>query len=284
MLETLRHVVRELEQDRSLERPERLRERVRAMEQLEDLLLHEAAGIDALALEALRRRARARHAALSEVQSRLCDAIRMAVAQGAGAHALSGWVHREDLRDPWGYDHFDALVGDVLALQEPASCIAELDEDMVFYQPTPARHVFDLLDRARLGREDVVVDLGSGMGHVPLLVAICTEASACGIEREHAYVSAARHAASALRVERATFIVQDAREADLSRGTLFYLYTPFTGELLRHVLDRLRDEAARRSFRLATLGPCTPMVAREPWLRAAGTPDADRVTLFRSVA
>jgi len=65
---------------------------------------------------------------------------------------------------------------------------------------------------------------------------------------------------------------------------VFYLYTPFTGDMLRHMLDRLHDEARRRSIRVATLGPCTPAVASEPWLRAASEPDAGRVTLFRSVA
>lgn len=283
MLDALRTIVREVEQDRSLERPEQLRERIRAMERLEDLLLQETGTCDA-GLATVFRRARARHAALTDIQGRLCEAVRQAIVRGAGAQALRGWVHRDDLREPWGYDHLDALLGDVLPLEEPAAAIAELDTDMVFYQPTPARHVFDLIDRARLRHDDVVVDLGSGMGHVPLLVSICTEASACGIEREGAYVEVARRAAASLCVDRATFLAQDARDADFSRGTLFYLYTPFTGELLRQVLDRLHTEARTRSFRIATLGPCTPAVAAEPWLRAAGTPDAGRVTLFRSTA
>jgi len=96
-------------------------------------------------------------------------------------------------------------------------------------------------------------------------------------------VDSARRAAQALRVDRASFLAQDARDADVSHGTVFYLYTPFTGDMLRHVLDRLRGEACRRSFRIATLGPCTPAVAGEPWLRAVSEPSTDRVTLFRSV-
>lgn len=286
MLDALNAIVCEAERDRSLDRPEQLRERILAMDRLEDLWLHvqdgETPAADAV-MNILRRRAKARHAALADVQQRLCDGIRHAIVQGAGAHALRGWLHHDDLREPWGYDHLDALIGDVLSLDEPAS-VAALEAEMVFYQPTPVRHVLDLIHRARLGPDDVLVDLGSGMGHVPLLVSICTEAQACGIEREEAYVNSARRAAEALGIERATFLAQDAREADVSRGTVFYLYTPFTGEMLRHMLDRLHDEARRRSIRVATLGPCTPAVASEPWLRAAGTPDAGRVTLFRSVA
>jgi hypothetical protein len=286
MLDAFHTIVCEVEQDRSLERPEQLRERVRAMDRLEDVMWHESSDTTRAhhaAMDKLRRRAQARHAVLADVQQRLCGAVRCAIVQGAGAHALRGWLQHDDLREPWGYDHLDALIGDVLSLDEPASAIAALEQDMVFYQPTPVRHVLDLIHRAHLRSDDVVIDLGSGMGHVPLLVSICTDAQACGIEREAAYVESARRAAQALHVDRATFVAQDAREADVSRGTVFYLYTPFTGDILRQVLDRLRQEAHRRSFRIATLGPCTPAVASEPWLRAASEPCADRVTLFRSV-
>lgn len=287
MLEELHAIVCEAEQDRSLERPEQLRERVLAMDRLEDVLLHEPVSVSPTCkatMDALRHRAQVRHAALADIQRHLCDAVRHAIVHGAGVHALSGWLRRDDLREPWGYDHLDALIGDVLSLDDPSTPIASLENEMVFYQPTPVRHVLDMIHRTRLGGDDVVVDLGSGMGHVPLLVSICTDACACGIERESAYVESARRAAKALHVDRATFIAQDARDADVSRGTVFYLYTPFTGGMLRHMLDRLHDEARQRSFRVVTLGPCTPAVAGEPWLQAASEPNADRITVFRSVA
>ena len=41
MLEELHIIVCEAEQDRSLERPEQLRERIRAMDRLEDVMMHE---------------------------------------------------------------------------------------------------------------------------------------------------------------------------------------------------------------------------------------------------
>jgi len=285
MSDALHALIGELEQDHALEQPERLRERIHAMDRLEDLLFYAPDAPPAGEVPAtLRLRAQIRLEALSDVQRRLCTAIRDAVMQGAGAHALRGWVHRDDLGAESGYDHLDALIGDVLALDEPASTIEGLEADMVFYQPTPARHVFDLIDRAAIGARDVVVDLGSGMGHVPLLVSICTDAHAIGIEREKAYVESARHAATALRVDRATFLAQDVRSADFSRGTLFYLYTPFTGEMLREVLDKLAHEARQRPFQVATLGPCTPMVANEPWLKAVGAASTDRIALFSATS
>ena len=183
-----------------------------------------------------------------------------------------------------GYDYLDDLILGVLRFEETGAAIAPATPEMVFYQPTPARHIFDLIHRTALAEQDVLIDLGSGLGHVPLLAAICTKARSIGIEREPVYVDVARHSAEALNLRSVTFIQQDAREAKLSAGTVFYLYTPFTGNILRSVLDALQHEGERRTIRICTFGPCTATVAEEHWLEAIGVPQADRVALFRSRA
>ena len=101
---------------------------------------------------------------------------------------------------------------------------------------------------------------------------------------EGAYVDCARRSAQSLHVSRVAFIRQDAREADYSSGTLFYLYTPFTGTVLRTVLDRLREQASRRPIRICTYGPCTPLVARETWLQPFAPVEPDRVAILQSCA
>jgi 16S rRNA A1518/A1519 N6-dimethyltransferase RsmA/KsgA/DIM1 with predicted DNA glycosylase/AP lyase activity len=128
----------------------------------------------------------------------------------------------------------------------------------------------------------VLVDIGSGLGHVPLLASILTSARSIGIELEATYVERARQSAESLNLNRVTFIQQDARAADLSTGTVFYLYTPFTGSILSSVLSRLRREAAARPIRICTYGPCTSVIAEEAWLEAAAAPMPQRVALFRS--
>lgn len=167
----------------------------------------------------------------------------------------------------------------VLALKEPEAA-KDLAEEMVFYQPTPVWHVLELIGRAGVTERDVVVDLGAGLGHVPLLVAMLTGARCMGIEVEGAYVACARECAKRLRLERATFVEGDARREDLAGGTVFYLYTPFTGGMLAEMVERLRAESERRAIKVCTLGPCTEVVAREAWLRAIGTVDAQKVTTF----
>lgn len=287
-MEALRALVDRLEQDLSLLRPERLRERIDALDRFERYLGSPGSACADSVLDArFRSRVESLCAGLEAANQRLYEAIRHEIRRGAGAAAMQAWApaseHTHEA-DGDRYDDFDALLTGVLQLEEPASEPAELGADMVFYQPTPARRVFELIARAGLAEHDVLIDLGSGLGHVPLLAAICTRARCVGIELEAAYVDCATRCAKALGLTNASFVRQDAREADLSTGTVFYLYTPFTGAMLDEMLSRLRREAAAREIRIATLGPCTPIVAREPWLRSGDAPKVDRLALFRSRA
>ena len=181
-----------------------------------------------------------------------------------------------------GYDHLDELICGVLQFEEPAAELRQLQSEMVAYQPTPARHIFDLIRRTAINERDSFIDLGSGLGHVTLMASICTRASCTGIELEPSYVECARKCAQSLNLSDAKFVQGDARAADLSCGTVFYLFTPFVGTILRDVLNSLRHEAVRREIRICTFGPCMPVVAEEQWLSIIGPLETDRITVFRS--
>lgn len=273
-----------LERDASLREPARLRERSDALDWLDTCLALgvSAAGDDAV----LRQRIEALAAELQAVDDALSAQIRQAIRRGEGAQALRAWMaaaesgpDADDSSDR--YDHLDNLISGVLAIRESSEPIVPLDLGMVFYQPTPARHIFDALARLALDERDVLVDLGSGMGHVPLLAAICSPARCIGVEWQGAYVASARRCAQDLGLARAAFVQGDARQANLSTGTVFYLYTPFDGDMLRVMLDRLAAEARNRPIRLCTHGPCTERVARESWLRPVGACRPDRPAIFK---
>ena len=283
---TLEMMLKELEQDRSLHEPDQLRRRIEVLDRLETCLIHTPDGAESTLL----RQAQAISAELEAINEKLYQSIRRKIQQGAGDGGLYEWatVSSEvgrplDQLNGVGYDYLDVLVSGTLQFDEPDESIASLAPEMVFYQPTPARYVFDLIRHAELKKGDVLIDLGSGLGHVSLLAAICTPAQCIGIELEAAYVACAKKSALALNVSNVTFIQQDARSADFANGTVFYLYTPFTGTILRDVLDRLKREAADREIRVCTLGPCTLIVEKEPWLHAMSTPEIDQLTIFRSV-
>ena len=277
MMGALRSLVEELEQDRSLDEPDRLCRRVEALDRLEAYLIegNESNGAG------IYHRARALYAQMEAANLELFRGIRSEIQRGAGRDILLQW-YDAGLAHGEGYDYLDELIVGVLQFEEPGAGVVPLGAEMVFYQPTPARHIFDLIGRTALTECDVLVDLGSGLGHVALLASICTSARTIGIELESAYIDCARQSALGLNLNNVTFIEQDARTADLSVGTVFYLYTPFSGTILRAVLDSLRREAASRQIRICTFGPCTPTTAREQWLEAMGALDADRIAVFRS--
>jgi len=248
-----------------------LRERIAQLDRLEDELLDRPD--DSAVQQGI--------ADIEALNQALYQSIREAILRGEGRDAMRPWLESSDDASP-AYDYRDALISGVLQLPEPHGDIAALEKDMVFYQPTPARRIFDLLELCQLRKDDLLIDLGAGLGHVSLLTAICTPARSIGIERELVYVRSATEAATALGLECARFACEDLREADFSNGTVFYLYTPVTGALLQQIMAKLEYEATRRPIRIASLGPCTALLAQATWLRAAYPPEEHRIALFHS--
>ena len=259
----LKKLIADLESNTSLCAPHHLRTRIEALEQFEFLNV---------AIPSIQAKL---EAANDEAYESMRRDIRL------GADALSKWARLPDMPKGEGYDYLDEIVAGIFRFEEPATQIAEPNPEMVAYQPTPARLIFDLFRRTALTEQDILVDFGSGLGHVALLTNICTSARAIGIELEPAYVHIARQTAEALNLKRVTFVQQDARTANLAAGTVFYLYTPFKGSILRTVLERLRCEASRREIRVCTYGPCTTTIAAEEWLQCVGTPQPDQISVFR---
>jgi len=220
---------------------------------------------------------------LEAINAELCVTIRAEIQQGSRPDLLTRLLDENASPAPGlSFNFLDELLAGILQLEEPDPLPAHPPDGMVFYQPTPARHIFQLMRLTALTATDVLIDLGSGLGQVPLLASICSRARTVGIEREEVYVACARRCVRRLNFHRATFLQQDAREADLSAGTIFYLYTPFTGSVLAEVLEKLQQESRVRPIRICTFGPCTETVAQASWLEANGHPDPGHVAVFRA--
>jgi Histone methylation protein DOT1 len=280
----------DLEADPSLFQPEQLRERLIALDDLD-------AGFGGFDSEdstrctdsGIHQRAKALWTRLEAANAELYQSVRADIVRGGHPRALLQWLQdsasQNESKSPLrglGFDWRDELLSEVLQLREPSEPNLQLSPEMVFYQPTPVRHILQLIATTALAEDDVFVDLGSGLGHVPLLVSMVTGAESLGIEVQAAYVASAQECAQSLHLSRVQFIPQDTREADLSSGTVFYLYSPFNGSILTDVLSALRMESTRRSIKICSLGPCTRIVANERWLKARLLPDTGRITVFDS--
>lgn len=170
-------------------------------------------------------------------------------------------------QDEIGYDSLDLFINGLLLNQAVPLETKTREAGMVYYQQTPARIIFELIEKAQLTGKDVFYDIGSGLGQVPILVNLLSGAKAKGIEFEPAYCGYASRCAADLNLSGVEFINADARTADYAGGTVFFMYTPFEGSILQEVLAKLREESQRRRIRLFTYGPCTPQVSRQSWLK-----------------
>lgn len=183
-----------------------------------------------------------------------------------------------------GYDVLDQLVNGLLLAEPAPEASGPMEAEMIFYQPTPARIVLEMLDQVELHPQDVFFDIGSGLGQVCMLVRLLGGIRVRGIEVEAAYCDYARRCAKRLNLAQVEFINADARAADYSTGSIFFMYSPFKGQMLARVLEMLGLEARKRVIRLYTFGPCTAQVTQESWLeRLDGQGEReDRLAVFRS--
>ena len=268
------HLIAEFESDASLLEPCQLLRRLEILDSLDRISVtdqpHSRAGL-----------LRAKLESANEV---LYNSIRDEIRKGDPTQLIH-WIEQcagaGNPHPGLGYDILDELISGVLAAQEPEIETIDRPPEMVFYQPTPARHILQLMRLSALSATDTLVDLGSGLGHVPILASILTGAKSIGIEAEPAYVASARACAASLRLSRIEFLHQNATEANLSAGTVFYLYTPFTGNTLNTVLQKLHNISKQRAITICTLGPCTLEVAQESWLTATSHPHPNQITPFR---
>ena len=177
-------------------------------------------------------------------------------------------------KDTVGYDCLDTFINGLLHSRPPPSETRAREPGMVWFQKTPARIVFEMVEKARFTDADVFYDVGSGLGQVAILAHLLSGVAARGIEFEPAFCEHARACAADLDLPDVEFLQADAREADYSRGTVYFMYTPFEGTMLDEVLGKMRRDA-KPGFRLFTFGPCTPQVGRQDWLKSVGQTGQD---------
>jgi SAM-dependent methyltransferase len=139
----------------------------------------------------------------------------------------------------------------------------------IHFVPTPDEVVDAMLRLAEVGKNDVVYDLGSGDGRIPIAAARRFGARGVGIDLDPKLVAqAAQNAREAGVADRVTFIEADIFEADISQATVVTLY------LLTSINERLRPKL------LKELRPGTRIVSHQ-FRIGDWQPDRDIVVDYR---
>ena len=122
----------------------------------------------------------------------------------------------------------------------------------IHFVPTPEEVVEAMLRLAEFGPNDIVYDLGSGDGRIPIAAARRFGARGVGIDLDPKLVAqAARTAGEAGVGDRVTFVEADIFDADISNATVVTLY------LLTSINERLRPKL------LKELRPGTRVVSHQ---------------------
>jgi SAM-dependent methyltransferase len=157
----------------------------------------------------------------------------------------------------------DAAVDEHLGLGSPLPRSSPPGDDLIGYHASGVAPIVRMLLEVPVVTDDVLVDLGAGLGKVVVLARLLTGATARGIELQPALVERAREAAAERGVE-VSFTRGDARHVGLDDGTVFFLYLPFTGPALADVLTHLRTVASRHAIVVCSLG--IELDREAPWL------------------
>jgi SAM-dependent methyltransferase len=130
--------------------------------------------------------------------------------------------------------------------------------ELIGYHASALAPVVAALLETGADEEDVFVDLGCGLGKVTALARMISGARVRGIEVQEQLISRAP------KLDGVEYFLGDVRDAPLDDGTIFYLYNPFSGDVLSQVLRRLRAVAQKRHLVICTLG----LSLQEEWLAA----------------
>ncbi|MGI4874499.1 MAG: class I SAM-dependent methyltransferase [Janthinobacterium lividum] len=260
--------------------------RADALDELELHVTDRLAGLleagDSAALRHLHQQAEALQARLEALDQQLFRWLRAAIRAGqyppAALRALlaalvgpTGLPTGPGAGEATSYDSLDVLTNGLLGEVAPPQPTVALAPEMVYYQKTPARIIWELT--ANITPQDTFYDLGSGLGQVPLLVRLLSGATVRGVEIEPAYCRYAQACADALGLTSGVqFHCADARSLAYADGSIFFFFTPFTGHILTSVLAQLARVAQHKPLRIFSYGPGTQELARQPWLRRLGPP------------
>jgi len=130
----------------------------------------------------------------------------------------------------------------------------------VIYVPTPEAVVDAMLDWARVGPQDFLIDLGSGDGRIPIAAAKRFGTRGFGVDIDPTRVEEATANARAAGVgDKVTFAVRDLFETNISEASVLTLYLSLSinGRLRARILTDLRpgSRVLSHAFDMGTWAP-----------------------------
>ena len=111
------------------------------------------------------------------------------------------------------------------------------------YEPTPYSVLERLAFSGYIGKKNTLVDYGCGKGRVDFFLSYQTRCRSIGIEYdERIFETAAENQKTAVSAGRVKLVLQNAETYVVPEtADRFYFFNPFSVEILRSVLERIRE-------------------------------------------
>ena len=162
----------------------------------------------------------------------------------------------------------DRVVEDALGIG--SACSAPPGDHLIGHHASGVDAILAAVAELPIRSDDVVVDLGSGLGKAAILIALLTGARVRGIEIQEDLVHRARACAARLGA-RVDFVHGDVRTCAFDDATVLYLYCPFEGPVLAEIAQRMNARVCALGVDLDRLAP---QLCRRPsdsfWLALYG--------------
>ena len=163
----------------------------------------------------------------------------------------------------------DAWLDRVLELGALPEDGPSLPPGCVPYLPCAVDVLLRMVERAPIGPTDVIVDIGAGVGRAGVFFRLATGASVIGIEIQPQLVLAFRSLTARMQLSRISVIEGDAADfvSQMTAGTIFFLYCPFSGERLAKVVAALEPIARTKTIRVCAVDlplPSCDWLVQEP--------------------
>lgn len=157
----------------------------------------------------------------------------------------------------------DAWADELLGFEAPPPDVPNLPRGAVPYLPCGIDEILATVRDVPIRSDDEFVDLGSGLGRVVILAHLLSGARTRGIEIQEPLVRSTKARCAELALAEVSFVHANAADTHLD-GSVFFLYSPFNGQMLTSVLRRLEDVARRRPIVVCAVGL---EFHGEPWLQ-----------------
>ncbi len=163
------------------------------------------------------------------------------------------------------------------ALYRNEDIYLELDSEDLF---TPYRVLVDISDKLKLKSKDHVIDLGSGLGRVGMVLGLLNpKVTFLGLElMKERHLQAEKASIKMDLAKRIKFECSDLYRNKIPWANCYYLFNPFSFLTMKRVFQELyqNSEKGKINVVMAQVGRPPRMVKRHPWLKQVYLSPIDR--------